>query len=271
MAGPWERYAEAAPAAGPWRKYQAEPATPAEAHPAPPARPEFPTTGSAEEFGQNLHIAGEGMRELGNATTRTVANNLLPSIVDPPTPEQGAMFDRMMTEATMTGLGAAGGGLLTKAGAEVLKGLGRAGMSRAAAERFMSQFPQFLVQAGEKATATPLREFISPAIKGSLAGSLIAAADPSEFTGRDSNFIDNIAGATGGAAVAGVSARDAAQNLLLGNPRWRDLVMRDPAGTTGKILGGILGYLSAKLGEVTASQFHDAADYVAGLFEEQTQ
>lgn len=239
------------------REQQAPAATPA-----PPTRPPFPTTGTPEAFGRNVQAAGQAAGRLGGATARTVGHNLLPFLVEQETPEQGAMFDRAMIDLLLTGAGAGAGGALTRAGAEIIKGLGRGGMTRAGAGRFLAQNPQQFVASGQPKTTTFLHEALNPAISGSLAGTLTDVANP----GQGAEFIDSIAAATVGTSVAGITGREAAHNLLLGNPRWRDLVTRDPRGTAGKVLGGVLGYLGSKLGEVSVDTFNDAADYVAGLF-----
>ena len=74
------------------------------------------------------------------------------------------------------------------------------------------------------------------------------------------------AAATFGAGTTALVTKNTLDDLMLGNERWRNLMMKPSTGTASGVLGAMLGYLASRGLLAGKDQINDAIDYVAGLF-----
>lgn len=181
--------------------------------------------------------------------------------VDAPTPEAEAAYNQAVIEGLMT----AGGGMAGKAiGTKVsdaVKYLGRGFRTIPGAERFLASVPE-----GVGRAAASYSDLIGPALSGAVVGKTIDALDPGPH-----ELVDDTIATGAGVTTAAAVGKNTIDDLLVGNPKWRDVMMRPSSGTASAILGGLLGYLASKGISATGDLVNEAADYVAGLFASEEQ
>ena len=187
---------------------------------------------------------------------RTLAHGVgLP--VDPPSEQASQQYRQDVMDAGLTIAGGAIGRFLGKGVTEFAKRIGRGFRTRAGAGRVLSQNPSQVVSSGAP-TATPMAELSTPAVTagGTALGVDLLDPTPWEFTDKP---------VAGGAGVAAgfMAWREGTENLLLQNPRWRNLVTRGTASAPlATAIGGVLGYLLSKGVQLGAEGVDDVVRFV---------
>jgi hypothetical protein len=230
----------------------------------------FPHARLAGAVGQQIERGGQALMNLPQqamdtakgalATTgthyRTLAHGVgLP--VEPPTPEASGKYKQAVGEMLAT----VGGGVIGKiAGtgvSEMLKRAGRGFRTRAGAERFLSKEAGHMVSGAP--TATLAGELTAPAITGAGTAAVVDWMDPTPY-----EFTDKPVAGGAGVAAAALAHREAMDNLLLQNPRFRGAVMRGSGGApVATAIGAVMGYLGAKGWEWTADKVDDLVQFFA--------
>ena len=240
---------------------------------AAPSRPPMPSTGTVEQFGSAIATLAnrpvlsseqyEGIKATVPAMARTVGHNLLPALVEQETPEQGRLFDQAMTELLAIGGGGIAGRAVQRGLTEAGKYIGRGMRTRPGAEAFMRQSAP--LYAGQP--AAEVSGLIAPTVSGAAVATAIDATDLAGFQPHE--LAGDTAAAVGGAATAWKVGKNTVDDLMVTNPRWRDVMMRPARGTALAVLGGLLGFMASRGIEGGKELANDAADYVAGLFEDE--
>lgn len=187
--------------------------------------------------------------------------------VDPPTPEAQSAYQ----EEAVTGLMAAAGGLigrgLGKGASEAMKYLGRGGKGGPKAAQFIADNA---VRAKEAAgRGVNVTDLLGPTIAG---GTVATTLDVTDLFGMQPHELAGDVTAGGaGIGTAALVAKGTVEDLLLGNERWQRVMTRPSAGTASTILGALLGYGAARGLILAKDEIADAADWVAGLFENEDQ
>ena len=224
-----------------------------------PSRAEIGQWEGATAGRLNQNLADE--LALSKTHYQTLARGVGMPAPEPSDEEKRAYDQAVISMLLTTGAGKAADIVASK-GIDALKYLGRGFRTRGGAERFLAR-PEVaprVVAAGEQASAgVKARELIDPALSGTAVGALVDASDPTPWELTDKS----VAGGAGITAAAGV-AKNTIDDLLVGNPRWRDLMMREPGGWKAKAIGGIIGYYTAKGLNLGADTLNDIIDYFTG-------
>jgi hypothetical protein len=181
-----------------------------------------------------------------------------------PTPEAQSRY----IEEGLSGAAAIGGGLAARAGGKILgegaKYLGRSLESREGATAMIRQLAPYYDKVSSPTVWEAVGKILGPPVAGGAVGwSVKNLGDPVENLGGG-EFGDAIAGGTIGTVAGGKIALNTMRDLMVTNPRWREVMLKPTSGTASAVLGGVLSYLTAR---GLTDKIEDAVDYVAGLFQ----
>lgn len=206
-----------------------------------------------------MDLPGQVVEQLGNTAThyRNVGRAVgLP--IEAPTPEAQQAYQREVADAALSVAGGAVGHFLGKGAAEIAKRVGRGFRTRAGAGRLMAREAQHVVPAGSQPATSVFRELEAPAITAGGTAAVVDYLDPTPW-----EFTDAPVAGGAGIGAAALAHREATENLLLQNPRWRDLVMRGTGSTPiATAIGATLGYLISKGVQLGAEGVDDVVRFV---------
>jgi hypothetical protein len=235
-----------------------------------PSRPPMPSTGTPEEFGQNLvdfanrqaGITATHYRNLANLPGSPLGENML-GLVREPTPEEQQQYQGEVVSGALSTVAGVGAGAVTRGLADTAKWALRGGKDIPTAAQFLADNAVRAAEAAKQGVR--FRDVVAPPVAGTVVGNVVDASNLPQSAGGGET-VDKIAGGLAGAGTAGLVAKQTLENVMLRNPRWQQILMRPSAGSATTLLGALAAYLASR---GLTDHINDAADYVAGLFEEQ--
>lgn len=218
--------------------------------------------GSLMEAGRSMfsQMGKEGPVRAGqladlSETEYRMLGRLFGAPIDAPSPESYEKWRKVLVDVLMTGAGGKIGQTVGAHAGDALKYLGRGFRTVPGADRFLAQAAHHGVST--PAQAVQWRELINPTLSGAAVGSLVDAMDPTPY-----EFTDKPVAGGAGLATAAAVGRNTVDDMLLGNPKWRDIMMRPSSGNAGALIGAILGHYAAQGINLTSENVAQAVDEV---------